>query len=72
MTLLTPLVEFNNPLFRYDLILENGTVMMPQGLVFTDVGVLNGKIVSFGTLKNATATQRINAKGLHILPGLIS
>lgn len=71
MTLLTPLVEFNNPLFRYDLILENGTVMMPQGLVFTDVGVLNGKIVSFGTLKNATATQRINAKGLHILPGVI-
>jgi dihydroorotase len=70
--MLTPSTDLlANKTFLYDLIIENGLVMMPQGLVHTDVGVYQGKIVAFGGLKNAEAKKRLDVHGLHVLPGMI-
>ena len=52
----------------FDLILRNGTVITSAGLLPTDVGVADGKIVSSG---GGTAREEIDATGLHIFPGLI-
>lgn len=45
--------------------------MLPQQTVPADIGVTAGKIANIGQLDKATAKKRINAKGLHILPGVI-
>ena len=52
-----------------DLILKGGTVITPNGLLQTDVGVADGKIVSLGN--SGTAREEIDATGLHIFPGVI-
>ena len=36
-----------------------------------DIGVTNGKIVQMGILNGNAAKEIFNAKGLHILPGVI-
>ncbi len=54
----------------YDLILENGTLVLPWGEAEADVAVKGGKIAAIG--KNfGQAAERFNAKGLHVLPGVI-
>lgn len=55
----------------YELVLRNGHVMTPGGLVKTDIGVDNGKIVRIGEIAHSEAKENYNAKGLHILPGVI-
>ena len=52
-----------------DLILRNGTVITANGLQQTDLGVANGKIVSFDG--SSSAREEIDATGLHIFPGVI-
>ena len=52
-----------------DLILKSGTVFLRNKRIETDVGVKNGKIVSFGSLDNAE--EVINCKNLFVFPGLI-
>ncbi len=54
----------------YDLILENGTVVLPWGERETDIAVKNGKIAAIGG-NLGKAEERFNAKGLHVLPGVI-
>ncbi len=56
---------------HYDLILRNGHCVLPWGIKATDVGVRNGRIISLGLNGDATADTVFDAKGLHILPGLI-
>src|SRR5271165_1670141 len=54
----------------YDLILENGVLLLPWGEAEADVGIKNGKIAAIG--KNlGPAAERFNAAGLHVLPGVI-
>ncbi len=52
-----------------DLILKSGTVFLRNERIETDVGIKNGKIVSFGSLDNAE--EIIDCKNLFIFPGLI-
>ena len=52
-----------------DLILKSGTVFLRNERIETDVGVKNGKIVSFGSLDNAE--EVIDCKNLFVFPGLI-
>ena len=52
-----------------DLILRNGSVITPDGLQQTDVGVVDGKIVSLGN--GGSAREEVDATGLHIFPGVI-
>ena len=54
----------------YDLILENGTVVLPWGEAEADVAVKNDKIAAIGS-NLGKAEERFNAKGLHVLPGII-
>src|SRR5512139_4075183 len=53
----------------YDLLITNGTCVLPWGQEQTNVGVRNGKIVALGA--QGSAAEVIDAKGLHVLPGLI-
>jgi dihydroorotase len=54
-----------------DLLIINGRVMTPGGLVEADIGIAGGKIVSIGALSGAAAAKTFDAKGLHVLPGVI-
>jgi len=56
---------------HYDLLIRNGICVLPWGEEATDVGVRNGKIVDLGVDSSATADSTIDARNLHVLPGLI-
>lgn len=53
----------------YDLILKNGHVFTPGGLVHADVGVKDGKIAGIGV--SGDAGDVIDCTGLTVLPGAI-
>ena len=55
----------------YDLILKGGTVVNQDGAGRRDIGIANGRIAALGDLARALAGETIDAKGLHILPGVI-
>lgn len=54
-----------------DLLIINGRVMTPGGLVEADIGIAGGKIVSIGALSGGAAAETFDAEGLHVLPGVI-
>jgi len=56
---------------HYDLLIRHGTCVLPWGMETTDVGVRNGRIAALGVPADATAGETIDARGLHVLPGLI-
>ena len=55
----------------YDVVLSGGTVVNHDGEGIRDVGIRGGMIAGIGDLSRASAGQRIEAKGLHVLPGVI-
>lgn len=57
----------------YDLIVSGGSVLDGDGTpaVVTDIGVRDGTVEMIGDLSAATATRRIDAKGLTVAPGFI-
>lgn len=55
----------------FDLVVRGGTVMTPSGPTAADVGVRDGKVAALGDLGSATAASVLDAKGLHVLPGVI-
>ncbi|MDG6094815.1 dihydroorotase [Acetobacter sp. AN02] len=56
---------------RYDLVIRNGHCILPWGEYQTDIGVISGRIASLDVPGDADAGEVIDAKGLHVLPGLI-
>ena len=56
---------------HYDLVIRGGVCVLPWGEAAVDVGVRDGKIAAIGVGVSASAAQTIDAKGLHVLPGLI-
>jgi dihydroorotase len=56
---------------HFDLLIRNGTCVLPWGTEATNVGVRHGRIAALGVPAGATADQIIDAKGLFVLPGLI-
>ncbi|MGE0251958.1 MAG: dihydroorotase [Dongiaceae bacterium] len=54
---------------RLDLLIKGGRVVTAQGVQLIDIGVTDGKIAAVGS--GEIATQIFDAKGLHILPGVI-
>ena len=56
---------------NYDLIIRGGTVVNHDGEGLRDVGVTAGRIAAIGDLARASAGTTIDAKGLHVLPGVI-
>ncbi|TIT37759.1 MAG: dihydroorotase [Mesorhizobium sp.] len=55
----------------YDLILTGGTVVNHDGEGLRDVGVTGGRIAAIGNLRQASAGETIDCRGLHILPGVV-
>lgn len=54
----------------FDLLIQNGSVLLPWGLVEADIGVRHGRIAAIG--KNlGPASDIFDATHLHILPGII-
>jgi len=55
----------------YDLLIRGGVCATPNGIAPADVGVRGGKIAVIGALGSAKAAEVFEAKGLHVLPGVI-
>ncbi len=55
----------------YDLILAGGTVVNQDGSGARDIGVRKGRIAALGGIAKDAGGERIDCKGLHILPGII-
>jgi dihydroorotase len=55
----------------FDCALINGTVVNHDGVGPRDIGVRGGRIAEIGALSSAAADERIDCRGLHILPGVI-
>ena len=54
---------------HFDLLIRNGTVVLPWGEAVTDIGVREGRVAALGI--PGTADETVDAAGLHVLPGLI-
>ena len=55
----------------YDLILRGGTVVNHDGEGVRDIGIRDGRIAAIGQLTSAKAERTLDARHLHILPGVI-
>ena len=55
----------------FDLLIRGGITATPNGIAAADVGVRNGRIAAVGSLAGAKAKETFDAKGLHVLPGVI-
>lgn len=56
---------------NFDLVVRGGTIVNHSGEGAGDIGVRDGRIVAIGDLATASAGQTFDAKGLHVLPGVI-
>ncbi|MEQ8165865.1 MAG: dihydroorotase [Alphaproteobacteria bacterium] len=56
---------------RFDLIIRNATAALPQGVVPADIGINGQSIAQIGDLSGASAENEVDARGLHVLPGVI-
>lgn len=55
----------------YDLILSGGTVVNQDGTGRRDIGVRGSRIAEIGDLSAASAGEKVDCRGLHVLPGVI-
>jgi len=55
----------------FDLVIRGGICATPGGIAPADVGVRGGRIAAIGALGPAKAAEAFEAKGLHVLPGVI-
>lgn len=56
---------------RFDLLIKRGVIATPSGLEGADVGIRAGRIAALGSLARADAAAAVDARGLHILPGVV-
>ena len=55
----------------FDLLITGATIVNHDGTGVRDLAVSNGRIAAIGDLRAAKAAEILDAKGLHILPGVI-
>ena len=55
----------------FDVIVKGATVVNHDGRAQRDIGIRGGRIAAIGALGGASAAEIIEAKGLHVLPGVI-
>lgn len=55
----------------YDLLIKGATIVNHDGEGIRDLAIKNGRIAALGQLGSAKAAETLDAKGLHILPGVI-
>jgi dihydroorotase len=54
-----------------DLLIRCGMCVTPSGIGEADVAVVGGRIMAIGALSGVTAAEVFEARGLHVLPGVI-
>src|SRR5262249_36854361 len=70
------------PMTRYDLVLRDGMLVSPEpaldvqaverGVQPTDIAILDGRVAALAPeLEGASAPQEIDARDLHIFPGVL-
>lgn len=55
----------------FDLLIKGATVVNHDGRGVRDIAVKSGRIAAIGALGGAKAAETLDAKGLHLLPGVI-
>ena len=55
----------------FDLLIRGGIVATPNGIAQADIGVITGRIAAIGSFPGAKAAEIFEAKGLHVLPGVM-
>jgi dihydroorotase len=55
----------------YDLLIRGGTIVNHDGIFEGDIGVRDGRIARIGAIGDAPAADVLNARGLHVFPGVI-
>ena len=55
----------------YDLVITGGICVGPFGLARADVGIRDGRIAAVGAIDGTRSAEALDARGLHILPGVI-
>jgi allantoinase len=55
----------------YDLIIRNGALVLAGGVELADLAVADGRIAAIGGELAGTSADEIDARGLHVLPGVI-
>lgn len=55
----------------FDLLIRGGVVVGPGGRAEADVGITAGRIAAVGALAGQAAKETLDARGLHVLPGVI-
>lgn len=55
----------------FDLAVVGGAVVTPHGVVETDVAIAQGRIARLGPVAAGEAAETFDARGLHVLPGVI-
>src|SRR4051794_40609377 len=55
----------------YDLIIRNGTLVMPGATLSADLAIADGRIVAIDRGLAGPAAVEIDAQGLHVFPGAI-
>ncbi len=55
----------------FDLLIRGGTAATPNGIQPADIGVKGGRIAAIGSLAQAKTREIFEARGLHVLPGVI-
>jgi dihydropyrimidinase len=56
---------------RFDRLIKGGNVVTPAGAFVGDVGIVGEKIAALGTDLEAGGAQVIDAKGHHVIPGVL-
>jgi dihydroorotase len=55
----------------FDLLITDGVLVGPEGRGEADVGIIDGKVAAIGSLQPSAAKETFDARGLHLLPGVI-
>ena len=55
----------------FDLLIRGSIAATPSGIAQADIGVVNGRIAAIGSFPSARAAEIFEAKGLHVLPGVM-
>src|SRR6478752_2543860 len=55
----------------FDLLIRGGIAATPNGIAPADIGVIGGRIAAIGSFPNARAAEIFEARGLHVLPGVM-
>ncbi len=55
----------------FDLVIRGGTIVNQDGVAAGDIGITAGRIAHLGSIPKPAAGETFDARGLHILPGVI-